>query len=54
MDVGWTRIGQRMGVQRWTCDGRDVELDVYSGIPQVGGRNAGRMENISATKLDWT
>ena len=54
MDVRWTKIGQRMGVHRWTCDGGDVELDVYVDISPMSGRNAGRMKNISAMKLDWT
>ena len=54
MDVRWTKIGQRMGVHRWTCDGGDVELDVYVDISPMLGRNAGCMKNISAMKLDWT
>lgn len=54
MDVRWTKIGQRMGVHRWTCDGGDVELDGYVDISPVCARNAGRMKNISAMKLDWT
>ena len=54
MDVRWTKIGQRMGVHCWTCDGGDVELDGYVDISPVCVRNAGRMTNISAMKLDWT